>query len=93
MAWSTGSWTPTICLPAAFRTAAEIAANSPSGVRLTKQTLMTNVDAGSLEAALQLENANQVLATRTTDMAEALAAFRERRPAEFLGPVTRQRPR
>ncbi|TDC99384.1 hypothetical protein E1181_29620 [Saccharopolyspora terrae] len=62
--------------------AAEIAANSPFGVRLTKQALRTGVDATSFRAAAEYENRNQILASRTEDMAEALAARREnRRPA------------
>jgi enoyl-CoA hydratase len=72
-------------LDAAFAVAAEIAANSPFGVRLTKQVLQSNVDAPSLEAAMALENRNQTIALRTDDMAEALAAFREGRPARWTG--------
>jgi enoyl-CoA hydratase/carnithine racemase len=63
--------------------AGEIVANSPFGMRLTKQVLQTNVDAPSLEAALELENRNQLLATRTEDFAEALEAFQQKRPAVF----------
>lgn len=63
--------------------AAEFAANSPFALRLTKQVLQLNVDAPSMEAAIELENRNQVLASRTDDMAEAVAAFRQRRAARF----------
>lgn len=69
----------------ALALAAEIAANSPWGVEMTKQVLRRNVDATSLEAAIELENRTQVLATRTHDAGEAVAAFRERRPARFSG--------
>ena len=69
----------------AFALAAEIAANSPFGLRLTKQVLQVNVDAPSLEHALELENRNQVLSARTEDMAEALDAFRAKRPPQFSG--------
>lgn len=62
-----------------------IASNSPFGVRLTKRVLRTNVDAPSLEAALEIENRNQVLATRTDDMSEALEAFLEKRPPRYTG--------
>jgi enoyl-CoA hydratase len=72
-------------LDAANGVAAEIAANSPFGVRLTKQVLQLNVDAPSLQAAIAIENRNQVLASRTEDMAEALRAFREQRLAAFSG--------
>lgn len=74
---------PVDLLPAAFELAEEIARNSPFGVRLTKQVLQTNVDAPSLEAALELENRNQVLATRGDEMGEALAAFREGRDPRY----------
>jgi enoyl-CoA hydratase/carnithine racemase len=69
----------------ALRTAEAIVGNSPVGMALTKQVVQNNVDAPSLEAALALENRNQVLATRTTDMVEALAAFREKRTPDFVG--------
>lgn len=72
-------------LDAALRKADEITANSPFGVKMTKQILSRNVDAGSLEAAIELENRTQVLATRTTDMVEAVAAFREKRAPVFRG--------
>jgi len=72
-------------LDRALATAALIVGNSPVGIQLTKQVIGTNVDAPSLEAALIVENRNQVLATRTTDMAEALVAFREKREPDFVG--------
>lgn len=61
----------------------EMVANSPIGIRLTKQALQTNVDAPSLEAAVAVENRDQVLASRTHDHREALAAFREKRSPRF----------
>jgi enoyl-CoA hydratase len=67
--------------------AAEIAANSPFGVRMTKEVLHRNVDATSLDAAIDLENRTQVLAARTRGAAEALSAYAERRPARYA-PVT-----
>jgi hypothetical protein len=45
----------------------------------------TNVVAPSLGSALTVENRNQAVATRTTDMREALAAFREKRDPVFIG--------
>jgi enoyl-CoA hydratase len=70
---------------AALDLAERIAANSPFGVWMTKQVLERNIDAPGLDAAVELENRTQVLATRTGDMVEALAAFREKRPASFTG--------
>lgn len=72
-------------LDRAMQTAAMIVGNSPVGMALTKQVVQLNVDAPSLEAALALENRNQVLATRTDDMVEALAAFRQKRSPRFVG--------
>jgi enoyl-CoA hydratase len=72
-------------LDSCYELADEIAANSPLGIRLSKQALQINVDAPSLEAALELENRNQVLATRTEDMVEAITAFREKRKPMFTG--------
>lgn len=72
-------------LDAALAKAEEIIANSPFGVKMTKQILGRNVDAGSIEAAVELENRTQVVATRTEDMPEAVAAFLEKRPPDFSG--------
>lgn len=63
--------------------AREICANSPFGVRMTKQVLRLNCDAPSLEAAIELENRTQALAAQTEDLREAVAAFREGRPPRF----------
>lgn len=76
---------PEALLDRAMQTAELIVGNSPVGMALTKAVVQQNVDAPSLEAALQLENRNQVLATRTDDMVEALSAFREKRTPEFRG--------
>lgn len=72
-------------LDQAVATAQQIAAHTPFGVMLTKRVLHLNVDAPSLTAALEVENRNQVLTTRTEDMSEALTAFREKRPARYSG--------
>ncbi len=72
-------------LERAFETAALIVGNSPTAMTLTKQVVQQNVDAPSLAAALEVENRNQVLTTRTSDMTEALAAFREKRAPRFTG--------
>jgi len=72
-------------LTCALEMAELIAANSPLGVRLTKQMVQVNVDAPSLDAAVELENRNQTLAAGTQDMVEAFTAFREKRPPAFTG--------
>jgi enoyl-CoA hydratase/carnithine racemase len=62
-----------------------IAQNSPGGVRMSKTAIQRNQEVTSYAAALELENRGQALLTRTADMPEALAAFRERREARFEG--------
>ena len=73
------------CSNEALRVAEMITANSPLGVALTKRVVQINVDAPSLEAAVELENRNQTLAGGTQDMSEALRAFREKRPPVYTG--------
>lgn len=72
-------------LPTAYEIAEQIAANTPLGVMLTKRLLASNVDAGSLRSAMEIENRGQVLATRGRDFREALAAFREKRRPHYNG--------
>jgi len=43
------------------------------------------MEISSYAAALELENRGQALLTRSADMPEALAAFKEKRPAVFTG--------
>lgn len=57
----------------ALDVAAQIAANAPFGVRLTKRALHVNTDASGLGAALELENRNQVLAHATDEARAAWA--------------------
>jgi enoyl-CoA hydratase len=65
--------------------AAEIAANTPFAIRMTKQVLGVNVDAQSLAAAIELENRTQILATQTGEFREALMAFVEKREPRYGG--------
>jgi enoyl-CoA hydratase/carnithine racemase len=65
--------------------ATSITANSPGGVQLSKRALQANMEVSSYAAALELENRGQALLTRGSDMPEALAAFREKRPPVFTG--------
>ncbi|SNQ47711.1 putative enoyl-CoA hydratase echA12 [Frankia canadensis] len=68
-----------------FRLTEQIVANSPGGVQLSKRALQANLEVGSYAAALELENRGQALLTRSQDMPEALAAFREKRTPVFRG--------
>ncbi|HET7735876.1 MAG TPA: enoyl-CoA hydratase-related protein [Nocardioidaceae bacterium] len=76
---------PDDLLPAALELALEIAANSPFGLKLTKEGLQINIDAASIEAAIALENRNQVLASRTQDAPIAMTAFVTKKAPEYTG--------
>ncbi|WOC13244.1 enoyl-CoA hydratase/isomerase family protein [Gordonia sp. MP11Mi] len=69
----------------ALKMCRQIAENSPGGVRMSKRAIQRNAEIGSYEAALELENRGQALLTRTDDMPEALAAFKEKRASQFTG--------
>ncbi|MFC7506042.1 enoyl-CoA hydratase/isomerase family protein [Nocardioides sp. CPCC 206347] len=69
----------------ALELAGQMVANSPGGVQLSKRALQANMEIGSYAAALELENRGQALLTRSTDMPEALAAFKEKRKPVFKG--------
>jgi len=71
-------------LEGAARTMAEdMLRNSPIGLRLTKECLKLSIDAPSLEAAVAMEDRNQILAAQTGDFREGVLAFLEKRPARF----------
>lgn len=60
-----------------------IRANSPFGVRLTKEVMWRNLGAADFDQAMQLEMRCQLLAARTADHREAVLAYLERRPATY----------
>jgi enoyl-CoA hydratase len=68
---------------AALETASLILGNSPFGVHMTKEVMWSQLEVGSLVAGIDLENRTQLLASTTSDMEEALAAFLEKRPPDF----------
>ena len=65
--------------------AQEMLQASPMGLRLTKEGLNVAIDAPGLEAAIALENRNQVLCSRTDDAKEGMRAFIEKRPPVYSG--------
>lgn len=63
--------------------AGEMVANSPMGLRLTKEALNRNLDARSLSDAMALEDRQQVMMLMSEDFQEGVAAFREKRAPQY----------
>jgi enoyl-CoA hydratase/carnithine racemase len=59
--------------------------NSPVGVRLTKDCLNWSIDAPTLEAAIAMEDRNQILASQSGDFREGVRAFMEKRAPKYTG--------
>lgn len=67
-------------LDEALDLAEQIAGYSAHGVSMTKKILWSNLEVGSLEAAIDLENRNQLLVRLTTEnLAEAIRARKQKR--------------
>jgi len=70
-------------IDAALAEARLILANGPFGVRMTKEVMWSQLEIGSLQAGIDLENRTQVLSSFAGDLEEAMAAFAEKRPPSF----------
>jgi enoyl-CoA hydratase len=69
----------------AIALAEQICAHSPHGVAMTKRVLWSNLETGSLHAAMDLEARNQLLVRMTTNnLDEAIRARREGRKPNYL---------
>jgi enoyl-CoA hydratase len=68
---------------AALEEADLILANSPFGVQMTKEVMWSQLEVGSLQAGIDLENRTQLLASTSDDLVEAMQAFAEKRPPRF----------
>jgi enoyl-CoA hydratase/carnithine racemase len=68
---------------AAGRLAREMAELSPLGLTMTKEGVWANLDAGSLEAAIELEDRTQTLCVQAGYLAEGARAFNEKRKPRF----------
>jgi enoyl-CoA hydratase len=72
-------------MPAALALAEGMCRLSPHGIAMTKKVLWSNLEAGSLTGAIDLENRNQLLVRLTTqNLEEAIRARREKRPPRYL---------
>ena len=63
--------------------AAQILVNSPIGIALTKQSMWLNANAGSLEAAMEMENRAIFMSQTTEDTSEKRKAMVEKRQPQF----------
>ena len=63
----------------------EMLTTSPMGLRLTKEGLNMAIDATSLEAAMAIENRNQILCSQSEDAREGMRAFIEKRDPVYSG--------
>jgi enoyl-CoA hydratase len=70
-------------MPEVLKLAESIALNSPLGTWLTKQSLWLNQTAGSLEAAIEMENRAVLASQATEDALEKTRASFEKRPPRF----------
>ena len=70
-------------LATAVAKAEQVMANSPFGVALTKEGMWSALEIPGMQAAIDLENRQQIMASATADHREAMRAFFERRPPEF----------
>ena len=72
-------------IDAAIAEAELILGNGPFGVRMTKEVMWSQLEIGSMQASIDLENRTQILSSFAGDMEEAMAAFLEKRPPNFSG--------
>ena len=63
----------------------EMLNTSPMGLRLTKEGLNMAIDAAGLEAAMAIENRNQLMCSKTSDAKEGMMAFIEKRAPNYTG--------
>ena len=76
---------PELLLEECFAVAERIATFSQVGVQLTKQTLRSGLEAGSLASHMEHEGVTQLYVRLTTkNFEEAITARREGRAPEFL---------
>jgi enoyl-CoA hydratase len=63
----------------ALAKAAQVMLNTPFGVALTKEGMWSALEIPGMQAAIDLENRQQIMASATADHREAMSAFLEKR--------------
>ena len=61
----------------------QMLSTAPMGLRMTKEALDHGIDAQSLDAAMAMEDRQQILMLQTADYVEAVGAFLEKRQPKF----------
>jgi enoyl-CoA hydratase len=74
-----------VLLDAALAKAEEIRLNTPLGVALTKEGMWSALEIPGLQAAIDLENRQQIMASFSDDAREMRRAKSEGRPPHFEG--------
>jgi len=74
---------PEQLLECAFSKAREIMLNSPIGVALTKEGMWSALEIPGMQAAIDLENRQQIMATFSEDATETWKAFAEKRLPQY----------
>lgn len=69
----------------AIELAEQIMKLAPFTTTQTKRVMRRNLDAASLEIAIDIENPTQIVANCTEDYKEAVLAFSEKRPPQYKG--------
>jgi enoyl-CoA hydratase len=67
----------------ALALAERMASFSPYGLAMTKDVIWANLEAGSLEAAIEIEDRNQLMLGFTENLPEAIRAFDQKRPPVY----------
>jgi len=70
-------------LATALEHAERIKANSPFGTWMTKEVMWSNLETGSLQSGIDLENRTQILASLTEDSRRAMNGFLSRQPIAY----------
>jgi enoyl-CoA hydratase len=70
-------------LDAVYEKASQVMLNTPFGVMLTKEGMWSALEIPGQQAAIDLENRQQIMASFSTDHTEAMRAFLEKRPPSY----------
>jgi len=71
-------------MPGVLAIAETMCGYSPHGLSMTKKVLWSNLEVGSLDAAIDLENRNQLLVRMTTqNLQEAITARKQKRSPHY----------